>query len=383
MRNTIKIDSIIWLLSIVVIISAWFAGRFIEKKTSIDNIKVKLANYSIINQISANSYLAFQNDKITPSAYIAKGVGIGYGGRLSILIDIDSIANFHSIFILNNSETYSFLKKVINSGFIDDYKKLNLNQLSNNTNKPDAVSGATYTSQAIHQAIMAAAASISEEHFGVILDTNIERKFIFGLPEIMLILLYGIGFYINYHKTRAIKLMRWFALFTSIIFIGFIARKMLTLSQIGGYILGFWPNLYEFSFWYILLFGLLLGILLKGKNIYCDWVCPFGYSQELLGKIGKSKSPKIKFKSYLKWGQRFLALSALALGLIYRNPSKTSFEIFSGLFVFTGSDLLFIALALSIIASLFIKNPWCNYLCPVKPSIDFLRKFKEILYNKF
>jgi len=257
-----------------------------------------------------------------------------------------------------------------------------LNQFTDNQIFPDVVSGATYTSQSIHQAIMDAATPIAKNQFGITITNKVENVFVFGLPEIVLILLYAIAFFVSFFKSKQINLLRWFAIITSIIFIGFIARKLLTLSQIGGYILGFWPNFYEFSFWYILLFGLILGILLKGKNQYCDWVCPFGHTQELLGKIGKAKSPKLKYRDQLRWAQRFLALIALVLGLIFRNPNHTSYEIFSGLFVFTGSDLLFIALALIIILSLFIKSPWCNYLCPVKPSIDYVLKFRKILLKK-
>lgn len=382
MCKTFKTDNVIWLLSAVIIITAWFAGRFIEEKSSLEHIKEKLSDYTEVKQSTPNSFLAFENGGGDPIAFITKGEGIGYGGALSVLVEVDTIAHLQSITLISQKETHSFLKKVLNKGFLDQYKKLNLYQFSKIGNFPDAVSGATITSQGIHQAIINAVSPTADKQFGITLSIKTEKNFSFGLPEIVLILLYAIAFFVNFFKRKRTHLFRWFAIFISIIFIGFIARKLLTLSQIGGFILGFWPNFYEFSFWYILLFGLILGIFIKGKNHYCDWVCPFGNTQELLGKIGNAKSPKLKFRNQLRWTQRFIALAAIVLGLIYRNPSKTSFEIFSGLFVFTGSDLLFIALALIIILSLFIKSPWCNYICPVKPSIDYVRKFRKILLKK-
>ncbi len=394
MNSTNRIEKFIWVLSAVLIIAAWFAGRYIEEKSSLEHIKEKLSksslehikeklsNYAEIKQSTPNSFLAFKKGLRNPIAFITKGEGIGYGGELSILVEVDTIAHVQSITLINQKETHSFLKKVLNKGFLDGYKKLNLKQFIDNYNFPDAVSGATYTSRGIHQAIMNAIIPIANTQFSIELKTLNERNFVFGLPEIVLILLYGIAFFLNFYKSKRTKLIRWFTILASIIFIGFVARKLLTLSQIGGFILGFWPNFYEFTFWYILLFGLILGIFVKGNNHYCDWVCPFGNTQELLGKIGNAKSPKLKFRNQLRWTQRFIALAAIVLGLIYRNPSKTSFEVFSGLFVFIGSDLLFIALALIIILSLFIKSPWCNYLCPVKPSINYIQKFREIFLKK-
>lgn len=382
MPKSFNTVSLIWLLSAVILIVAWYAGKFIEQKNSIDSLNERFSHYSEIKQSTDNSYVAFENKGKDPIAFITIGEGMGYGGELNILVDVDTMANLQNISLINQKETHSFLKKVINKGFLDDYKKLNINQFSSAANFPDVISGATITSEGIHQAILDAVIPIADHHFGITIATKSEKKFKFGLPEIILILLYGIAFFLSYYKTKRAKLIRWLAIFISIIFIGFMARQMLTLSQIGSYILGFWPDFYEYSFWYILLFGLVLGIILKGKNHYCDWVCPFGHTQELLGKIGNAKSPNFNVRNQFRWGQRILALTALSLGLIYRNPSKTSFELFSGLFVFTGSDVLFIALALIIILSLFIKNPWCNYLCPIKPSIDFLRKFREILLKK-
>ena len=39
----------------------------------------------------------------------------------------------------------------------------------------------------------------------------------------------------------------------------------------------------------------------------------------------------------------------------------------------TGTTYLFVLTGLFIMASVFIKRPWCTYLCPIVPLEDLLR----------
>ena len=73
------------------------------------------------------------------------------------------------------------------------------------------------------------------------------------------------------------------------------------------------------------------------------------------------------------WGQRGLAWLAVMIAFLLRNPGVSSYEVFGTLFDFTGSTVLFVLLGIVLIASLFAKRPWCNYLCPLDPVYDIIR----------
>jgi len=120
--------------------------------------------------------------------------------------------------------------------------------------------------------------------------------------------------------------------------------------------------------------GFLLSILVTRKNIYCTWICPLGGLQECLGAVGGAK-PRFsrRFNKNMKWVQRGVALLAILLALYFRNPVKLNYEIFGVALSLTGVTYLFVLTGLFIMASVFIKRPWCTYLCPIVPVEDLLR----------
>jgi polyferredoxin len=156
--------------------------------------------------------------------------------------------------------------------------------------------------------------------------------------------------------------------------LGFVYNRPLTLVFINKMLLGFWPEWRLNLYWYILLAGIVLIIAVGKKSPYCEWFCPFGSAQECLGIIGGAKR-RIPDRAHilLRWFQRVLALSAIALALLSRNSSISSYEVFGAFFHLIGSSFNFALLGVVLIATLFLKRPWCSYLCPLRPVSDFIR----------
>jgi polyferredoxin len=160
--------------------------------------------------------------------------------------------------------------------------------------------------------------------------------------------------------------------------LGFMYNNPLTLSSINKFLMGFFPQWQTNLYWYILILGIILVFSVDNKNPYCEWFCPFGAAQECMGVIGgaKVRSPG-KYRTFLKWLQRGLAWGAILIALLYRNPGITSFEIFGTLFDLVGSNFQFGLLGIVLIASLFIRRPWCTYLCPLHPVDEFIRMTRK------
>jgi len=143
-------------------------------------------------------------------------------------------------------------------------------------------------------------------------------------------------------------------------------------------LLGFWPEWQLHLYWYLLLAGILFVFTADDKNPYCEWFCPFGAAQECLGIIGgaKGRTPQ-RYHNLLRWFQRALALSAIIIALLYRNPSISCYEVFGAFFRLIGSNFHFVLLGVVLIAALFLKRPWCRYLCPLRPVTDFIRLIRN------
>jgi polyferredoxin len=97
-----------------------------------------------------------------------------------------------------------------------------------------------------------------------------------------------------------------------------------------------------------------------------------------VGVIGGAKKDLPgKFRTIMRWVQRVLALAVILVALVYSNPGIFTYEIAGSLFRLIGSTFLFALLGIILITALFIKRPWCNYLCPVRPVVDFIRLIRN------
>lgn len=361
------------LIPLLLIAAAIFVGNYYEKQNSVEALSKLYPSFEILETSNEALYFVSQNKE--GIKYIGLGEGGGFGGKIRVLSLIDSSGLIKDVQVINHSETHSFFEKVEDKKFRHEFIGHDFNALIKSDVSIDVISGATYTSNGIRNAIMNSSIPLIEK-FNLASFQEESGQIEIGIPEIALVLLYLIGFVITSLSKKMKRITRWVSIFISIVCIGFIGMKMLTISNIGVYLLGDFPDFSDYFFWYLLIAGLILSIIIQNKNHYCAWVCPFGRVQDVIGMIGHAKPRLFKYHKYINRFQSTIALIAILIGLVYRNPAMTSYEVFSGVFSFTGSGLLFAVLGVTLVLSLFIKNPWCNYLCPVKPSISFLKRVR-------
>ncbi|MCK5470991.1 MAG: FMN-binding protein, partial [Cyclobacteriaceae bacterium] len=321
--------------------------------------------------------------------YISVGEASGYGGPLSVVLAMDTAGNTSSLAVVDHRETPTFFDKTIKSGILKNLVKTKAYDPIKMDEDIDGLSGATYTARALIQSSQQAAHQIGRTKLNLEIPED-KREIQFGLPEILLIVLFLIAvLQRKYFKGKTRNIIRWATLITGMIFLGFIYNRPFVLAHVNMVILGYFPDWHTHIYWYILIAGLLLFKTEKKWNTYCYDFCPFGACQEVVGAIGGAKPIKIKWSETLKWLQRALVIFAVSLALIYRNPGSFSFEIFGTLFALEGSNFQFVVLAIVLLSSLFISRPFCNYLCPLHKNtmeglFDRTRKnFKKIWQNLF
>lgn len=374
-----KFERYLGILAILMILIAWVVGLNLSQNDILPRLALALPQADRLENIGNGIYAGYRNNSPEELiGYIAIGTSNGYGGPMTVAVGTDMEGNILGLSIVEQKETPSFLDRVVDGDFVSSLVGKNYLDAFQLGADVDGVSGATYTSRAIAESALRGSREIVEKQLGLLVPKESPPKFQFGFPEVTLIGLYVLG-YIGHQKNfKFTKQARWVSILTGMIILGFIYTRPLTLSDISKFLLGFWPEWQTHLYWYLLIGGILFVFTFDNKNPYCEWFCPFGAAQECMGVIGgaKTRSPG-RFKPILVWTQRGLAWLAIVLALLFRNPGLTSYEIFGTLFDLNGTTLQFALLGIVLIASLFIRRPWCTYLCPLRPVTHLYRSFRK------
>ena len=168
--------------------------------------------------------------------------------------------------------------------------------------------------------------------------------------------------------------LKWITMGVAVVYLGF-ARSQL-ISVVNIFALTEW-NLPVFRHnltWYLFAIFTLVSTILWGR-LYCGRVCAFGAMTQLLDKIVPAKlrvevPPRIeRHASHIKYG--LLAATVLYFVLtkdisIYRYVEP--FWMFS----LRASTGLWIGLAALLITTIFVRNLYCRFLCPVGAFLGLL-----------
>lgn len=294
---------------------------------------------------------------------------IGYGGNLSLAVIADENEKITSVLIIDHRETPAWVSGLENIGFFNSWNGKTLAELEEM--KTDAVSGATYTSEAVGKIIRKRAGIFTGKTDYVKSVTKTEISLLKSPHEVVLYLILFIsllGIYI-----KKINKFRIFIQIISIIFFGVISGKFISiyflesLSLNGISILTSWTTV-------ILLFLSVLVPLFFNKHYYCYYICPFGGVQTILGKIPVKKfTPKAGIIIFFRRLRLLIFISLLIAVSASVNINMTMIEPFS-VFIFSSASIITITGSIIIfIASVFIKNPWCVYLCPTGQFFDLIK----------
>jgi len=386
-QNNLSIDRLFSIIALILISIAWIAGRF---RPEVDLTPFLQQTFPEAQKFEPVSDLTYSVWQTTPEkkiiGYIALGEAQGYGGKLQVMVAVSANGTILNSTIINHKETFSFMRRVQNSDLQKSLIGKEYKEHFALKSDVNGVSGATYTSRAIVEAVHLASREIAADILKLPVSPRPPLEIQFGFPETVLMLLFLLTFITTRKWFKYRSLTRWIIMSMTLVIIGFLLNKPFTLIFVNKTLLGFFPPWQTHMFWYIMLFGILAFLILDNKNLYCERICPFGAAQEFIGAIGGAKPRQPannNFREFFKWFQRGLALSVILIALIFTNPNIFSYEIFSALFHLIGSIFQFSLLAVILIFALFIKRPWCNYICPLRPFFDLIRLFRNWINEKW
>lgn len=378
-----RTDTIAGVFALLVIVGAWFIGTRKAIDDVIPHLEKACKEAPFIEKKKANIFEAFQSeDKNTPYAYLIINSANGFGGEMITVTVITPEGSISGTRVIDHKETFSFFKKVERKNFSKQFEDKSIKDSFIINEDIDIVSGATYTTKAYTESVRKSAHQAGRDILGIEVPPDLRKRIVFGNFEITWIILLLLAVVSVSIKTKRTRLVRWTLLISGMVFLGFVYNIPLSTGLINKALLGFWPSLNNQFYFYIMLAGVFLIILITNKNLYCDRICPFGATQECVAAISgtKRRSPE-RFRSIFIWIQRLIALAVIALALVMRKPGFANYEVFGTMFRLIGNTLQFSLLIVFLALSLIIKRPWCNYLCPVKPVLDYARMIQSWVKN--
>ena len=364
-------ERLILVLTVVLVVAAWVYGYF-TSGTDAAPLIPELIPGTVTVDTSSQVFVA-KNEAGDILGYAALGSAPGYGGPIELLVAIDPSGNIIGTQLVEQRESPGFFRLVTRSELIEGYDGRSITDTLQLGEDLDAVTGATISAEGVAAAVRDANRQIADGALNVSIPAE-EKPIEFGWPEIILLLLFASGYLTHkWHNRVWKKRARWGTLIAGMIFLGFVYTVPLTITMIISLLSGYWPDWHNNLYWYLLIGGILFVTTVDAKNPYCSWFCPFGAFQECVAAVSKAKLYKPRdLSETFKWVQRGLALAAIILGLALRQPGVASYEPFATLFDLRGTAVQWIFLALILLASLVTYRPFCNFLCPIDPVVDFI-----------
>jgi len=370
-----KFERIAAVLAIAAIAAAWAIGAMGPKTDLGVSLRHALPQASEFKPHADRIYAGYDGDR--PTGYVAITQANGYGGPMRTAVGLDMSGNITGVSIIEHKETLPFFERIK----VAAYAKTLVGKSCKDPFAPgsdiDAVSGATVSLDALTTSVRRGARQAASKGLGLEVETE-TAELKFGLPEIVLILLFAVGL-LTYSKPlvrrpTGRKLVRWLTRLGGLAMIGFVLAIPLSILNINSLVLGYWPDWRISIYWYLMIVGVFLPLILANKTVYCECICPFGAAQDILKTAARAKRavPK-RLRIILRWVQRLLALSAIVAALLYRNPAQFDYEVFGSFFTLTGTVVQLSLLGVVLIASLFLVRPWCNFACPVRAVGDYAR----------
>ncbi len=382
-------DKILAILSLFIMIACFALGNMRNQSLIGGQIESIVPNYESYSELDTDLYQV--NTKDGNHLYMATATHPGYAGAMNMGIIVDPIGTILQVAILSTPDTAPYIAQVLDAKIPDAYLDNKIDSLPN----PDAVSGATLSSDAIKLGIEKASIKLMTSEavkngvdgvkadFAISPESLDKAKVVFAevnatklstteiIKIVIVLLFFAVTIFISSKRyTFNKKYTRYALLLSSVVLLGFMYGTQFSLSTIVVFVSGAWlAGLASYAPLICLVLAVVCLIITK-KNYYCMFICPFGALQEGVSLITSCKNPV--HSPVIKWVSRFFALALICFALYFSSPSVATYEPFGKTFNFVGPLLLFMLSSSVIILSLFINKPWCRLFCPMTPLFDYI-----------
>jgi len=168
--------------------------------------------------------------------------------------------------------------------------------------------------------------------------------------------------------------LKYVTLVFSVLYMGVYKSQLISIVNVFGALTG---NLPVFSYslaWYLFAGFTVVTTVLWGR-LYCGRICAFGALTQLIDAIVPSRlrlkipEPLERRASFIKYAILF---GALAYYFATREIGFYRYIEPFWMFTFEASTLLWVGLGVLLVASVFVQNLYCRFLCPLGAALGLI-----------
>jgi NosR/NirI family nitrous oxide reductase transcriptional regulator len=170
------------------------------------------------------------------------------------------------------------------------------------------------------------------------------------------------------------EILKWITMGAAVVYLGFARSQLITIVNIFGLTQWNLPVFRHNVTWYLFAVFTLVTTILFGR-LYCGRVCAFGAMTQLLDKVVPARlrvevPRRIDQRAaYIKYG--LLAATVLYF-LITKDISIYRYVEPFWMFSLQATTGLWIGLGVLLLATVFVRNLYCRFLCPVGAFLGLL-----------
>lgn len=280
----------------------------------------------------------------------------GYGGAVPLEIYLTD-GRIDSVRALPNRETPRFFRRVVEAGLLDSWNGITPAEAV--AKEVDAVSGATYSSEAVKGNVRAGLAALADaEPDTRPSDSHHTVAFFISLIVLLGASVLPLVYRNKYYRTVQLIMNTAVLGFWSGTFLNYTMMLRICAEGITFGAASMVPL--------VLLIVAFIYPLCGHPGHYCAWVCPLGSLQELALKCNPHHRVKVSAKAgrALVWVRRILWIVLMVCLYTGFFTSWIDYELFTAFMVREAATGVLIAGGAVLLLSVFVPRPYCNWVCP-------------------
>lgn len=371
------------LAGVILLAAAWLYGHFAYDPSVERYLELgftEAVRYERLSHDAGRRLSLFEafDDQGRLIGYVTLAEGRGYGGPMLVVVGWSEEGSLLTLRVAKHREDAAWFRLLEDRGFFEQYLGRKDSDPLELTRDIDAVSGATLSSYGVAEGVQRARVLVADQ-LGHEIPPRLKTAFRFGLPEVLFIIAFG--WVVLLRTSRYLSRTKWRrvpSLAVGFVVLGIWVGQPLSLVNFTTWLVGYSPPIQTNIILYGMIFGVVGGAIMLGKNFYCFWICPFSAVQEGAHLLtGVKIRPDESLRKKLRWVRFFLLWTALVAVFLLRAPSAAIFEPWTALFTLKGTTFQWVLVAITLFGAMLVHNFWCIYSCPVGLVLETVVKIRQ------
>ena len=170
--------------------------------------------------------------------------------------------------------------------------------------------------------------------------------------------------------------LKYVTLAASIVYLGFAKSQLISVVNIYALFTGNLP-IFKYSLAWYLFAGFTVASTILWGRLYCGRICAYGALTQLLDRVVPARL-RVEIPAWLEQRAARIKYGLLAATMLYflATADVAAYRYVEPFWMFTrrASTGLWVGLAVLLVATVFVRNLYCRFLCPVGAALGLLSK---------